>query len=230
MKEAANQVRVLTRQPVTADELTDEGPGSYREIYEEVRDRAGGESLRRFIARIGSTASPSYWSQYEAGEKRLNWQRKMELRRYVGLPDIPRPVLEVVDESVDLDATVWAVGADAAAGRRCGPGHSARPRPGRADYAAHQRQYRDCRAAGARRGPAGTRPLRRHVSISVELAEELDAVREAEGLTWEQLLGRPVKQRALWFAGCAAWVAENTNRPAVTCPTGHNLGRFRRSG
>lgn len=187
---AANQVRVLTQQPVTADDLPEEGRGSYREIYDEIRDRSGGESLRRFIARIGSAASPSYWSQYEADEKRLNWARKSELRKYVGMPPIPRPVSDVLDDAVDLDATVWAVGPEQDTDPVLADRVILIERGQAEPITLHINGTVEVVIPPTQPRPAVRRSLRRHVSISVELGRELDEIRRREGLTWEQFLGR----------------------------------------
>ncbi len=87
-----------------ADSLPD---SEYRAIYDELRE---GRSLRQFIALLQSDASPSWWSQYEAGSKRLDWQRKNELRRAVGLAELA-PSLASVLAAVDPTAAVWQVGA-----------------------------------------------------------------------------------------------------------------------
>lgn len=87
-----------------ADSLPD---SEYRAIYDELRE---GRSLRQFIALLQSDASPSWWSQYEAGTKRLDWQRKNELRRAVGLAELAPSLASVLD-SVSATASVWRIGA-----------------------------------------------------------------------------------------------------------------------
>ena len=85
------------------DDLTEQ---DYRDIYDELRDHL---SLAEFIARAGSTVSRSWWSQYEAGGKRLSWERRNELRRAV-MPDEIAPPAAVAAAAVTENASVWRIG------------------------------------------------------------------------------------------------------------------------
>jgi hypothetical protein len=100
-------VTTVTTPATRADTLTER---DYRDIYVELREHL---SLSEFIQRTGSTVSRSWWSQYESGGKQLNWERKNELRRAVGLVELAPPVTAAV-LAVREDAEVWRVGAGAA--------------------------------------------------------------------------------------------------------------------
>lgn len=95
-------VTVVTDTQSRTDDLTEQ---DYRDIYTELREKL---SLRQFIAQLDSTASPSWWSQYEAGGKELNWEKKNELRRAVGLRLLAPTVALACSDSPD--ATVYQVG------------------------------------------------------------------------------------------------------------------------
>lgn len=98
------QVTLVTSGAGSADRLTE---ADYREIYDELRSKT---TLRQFAEFIGSRVSFAWWSKYERGEAHLERERKAELRRAVGLPELPRAVREVT-AGVDPDAQVWQVGA-----------------------------------------------------------------------------------------------------------------------
>ena len=98
-------ITVVTDAQSRTDDLTDQ---DYRDIYTELREKL---SLRQFIAQLDSKASPSWWSQYEAGGKELNWERKNELRHAVGLRLLaPSVILACADSS---EATVYQIGTGA---------------------------------------------------------------------------------------------------------------------
>lgn len=97
-------VTLVTDTAGRADSLSEQ---DYRDIYSELRER---RSLAEFVALTASTVSRAWWSQYEAGAKRLDWQRRNELRRAVGLPELAPPVAAALAD-VASDATIWQVGA-----------------------------------------------------------------------------------------------------------------------
>jgi len=97
-------VTLVTAGAGSADTLTDK---DYREIYDELRSKT---TLRQFAEFIGSKVSFAWWSKYERGEAHLDRERRQELRRAVGLAELPRAVTEVTAEA-DPDARVWQVGA-----------------------------------------------------------------------------------------------------------------------
>lgn len=96
-------VTLITAGAGSADTLTD---GDYREIYDELR---GKTTLRQFAEFIGSGVSFAWWSKYERGEAHLDRERRQELRRAVGLEELPRSVTEVTG-TADADARIWQVG------------------------------------------------------------------------------------------------------------------------
>lgn len=95
-------ITVVTDAQSRTDDLTEQ---DYRDIYTELREKL---SLRQFIGRLDSTASPSWWSQYESGIKELNWERRNELRKAVGLRQLAPSVQLACADSPD--ATVYQVG------------------------------------------------------------------------------------------------------------------------
>ena len=95
-------IKLVTSVTGRRDTLTD---SDYRDIYTELRETY---TLAAFIARTGSQVSRSWWSQYEAGAKKLDWQRKNELRRAVGLPELDPPILDAI--ATTAEAEVWQVG------------------------------------------------------------------------------------------------------------------------
>lgn len=95
--------KLLTVAAELAEDLTE---AQYREIYDELRERC---SLRQFADAIGSTVAHSWWSKYEHGEAVLNHERRNELRRAVGLPELPWTVAQALG-NVSPNAAVWALG------------------------------------------------------------------------------------------------------------------------
>lgn len=105
-----NAVTLLTHD-ATLDELSTQ---DYRDIYDELRQRAPGTntyaiSLDKFVAMVTSGLSKATWSQYHNGEKPLTRQMRSELRRAVGLPALPLTV-EQATAQASPDAAVWQVG------------------------------------------------------------------------------------------------------------------------
>lgn len=96
-------ITAVTTPATRTDDLLER---DYRDIYEELREHL---SLSEFIGRTGSTVSRSWWSQYEAGGKQLNWERKNELRKGVGFPLLAPPAAVAV-LAVGKDAEVWRIG------------------------------------------------------------------------------------------------------------------------
>jgi len=99
-------MRSVTR--VTANATLDDlSVQDYREIYEELRQTL---SLDKLVAQLGSAFSKATWSKYEARKLDLNRTMRSELRRGVGLPELPKTVADAVAESTSPDAAVWKVG------------------------------------------------------------------------------------------------------------------------
>jgi len=96
-------VMLVTDPTRRADDLTER---DYRDIYQELRQ---GRSLADFLTLTQSAVSRAWWSQYEAGGKTLDWQRKNELRRAVGLPELAPSVASAMAH-VAADASIWQVG------------------------------------------------------------------------------------------------------------------------
>lgn len=83
----------------------------YREIYDRV---AAGRSLRNVELALRSGVTFGWWAKYAAGEKALDRERKNELRRWAGLPDLPPSVVEAVAAGAHPDVAVYQVGAQVA--------------------------------------------------------------------------------------------------------------------
>ena len=111
------RVTLVTGGAGSADKLTDT---DYREIYgDELRSKT---TLRQFAEFIGSKVRFAWWSKYERGEAHLERERRQELRRAVGLAELPRAVTEV---TADVDTRCTCV----AGGRwPAGPGGNGRTR------------------------------------------------------------------------------------------------------
>lgn len=86
------------------DDLT---AADYRAIYEELRARS---SLRNFATAIGSAVTHAWWGKYENSQAELTPARQNELRRAVGLPERPPPVVELL-APVAPTAIIYQVGA-----------------------------------------------------------------------------------------------------------------------
>jgi transcriptional regulator with XRE-family HTH domain len=97
--------RLLTVAAELAEDLSDV---QYREIYDELREKC---SLRQFAEFIGSTVSHAWWSKYENSTPplALNHERRNELRRAVGMSELPLTVSQALG-NVSPNAAVWALG------------------------------------------------------------------------------------------------------------------------
>ena len=155
-----------------ADSLSQD---DYREIFEELRR---GHSLRQFVEIIQSAYSIAYWSKFDRGDAALTRPACNELRRAVGLPDLPVTVEEAL-AGVDPNAVVYQVGDD---------------RPGRVILVGcagplHMSLNGTLTAVSDEHVTAVTRrPRRVSVSIHPALHERLTALRTARGWSWAELL------------------------------------------
>lgn len=89
----------------TRDDLTD---ADYKDIYEELRR---GRSLDALCDLVGSQYSRAWWSRYEKGDMKITRAARNELRRGVGLPQLP-PTTEEAIHLADPDARVYQVGCE----------------------------------------------------------------------------------------------------------------------
>lgn len=170
-------------------------PEDYREIYDELRQfdlerNRYAVSIDKFCVLVGSRYSKALWSKWDHGLCELNREQRNELRRVVGLPALPPSVAEtlrVVDENAEVvrvgdeevlrvvlvgtqePLTLHVNGAVEACFGGCVGDEAA--------------------AADCVRVTPVTRAQRRHVSLSAETFERVNAVRVARGLSWEALLG-----------------------------------------
>jgi hypothetical protein len=161
---------------VTRDAQADSlSPDDYREIFEELRR---GRSLRQFVEIIQSVYSIAYWSKVDREDAVLTRPACNELRRAVGLPDLPVTVEEALAD-VDANAVVYQVGDD---------------RPGRVILVGSAGPLRmslngTLTAVSDTHVTTVTRRSRRvSVSIQPTLHERLNALRTARGWSWTELL------------------------------------------
>lgn len=104
-------VTLVTRD-ATLDDLS---AADYRDIYDELRGRGtlpGQEysvSLDRFVTLVTSQYSKAQWSKYHNGETQLTRAMRNELRRAMGLPQLPPTVAEAT-AGASPDAAVWSIG------------------------------------------------------------------------------------------------------------------------
>jgi hypothetical protein len=102
-------VTLITALTATGDLSADE----YRAIYDQV---AAGRSLRNIELALQSAVTYGWWASYAKGDKRLDRDRKNELRRWSranggpDLPDLPPTPVEAVAAHVHPDAAVYYVG------------------------------------------------------------------------------------------------------------------------
>ena len=174
------KAKLLTIAAELAEDLTED---DYRCIYDELREKC---SLRQFAEFIGSDVSHTWWGRYENQLVRLNHERRNELRRAVGLPELPWTVAQSL-ANVSPNAAVWAlgeqpaervvmVGADAPQEltmRLNGKLTVIEDAPQEAHVMGHTRPK--------------TRRVHKTVNLSIATWERLNAARKSAGLTWEQL-------------------------------------------
>lgn len=91
--------------------ITDLSEVEYRQIYDHVSE---GRSLRNIALALRSAVSFGWWSQYAAGERHLDRDRKNELRIWAGLPELPPTPAETVAAAAHPDAAVYQVGSEIA--------------------------------------------------------------------------------------------------------------------
>lgn len=135
----------------------------YVEIYEELRGRDDqGEyavSLRDFIETVGSSYSVPQWSKFHRRIlKHLPYKMRQELRRAVGLPDPPLDAVTIA--RMIQDGTLPYTLTDTPEGPV---------------VVLNGRQ------------PARKRKPRRTASFDVAVGNELNAARQAAGLSWNEL-------------------------------------------
>lgn len=168
--------KLLTVAAELAEDLTEE---DYRCIYTELREKC---SLRAFAEFIGSEVSHAWWSKYETQHAPLNHERRNELRRAVGLPELPMTVAQALG-NVSPNAAVWALGAQPAARVVLVGGDQPQTLTMRLNgNLTVPPQNADGTVVPRPRKPA----TRRQVQVSLETWGRLNSVRKAAGLTWDE--------------------------------------------
>lgn len=171
------------------DDLSD---ADYGDIYRELRD---GRTLRQFIELSVSTLSPSWWSQFDGGDKALTRRARNDLRRAVGLEQLP-PANADLPDAIAAGAAVAQVGGELASrviliagsddvtvtwnasGPQIVASGDVTPvpaaQPGEPVHEASQRR----------------KERRKAIKVDPDLYEELNAARQIAGLSWPAFLGR----------------------------------------
>lgn len=172
----------------TSDSLAD---ADYRDIYAELRS---GCSLREFISRSGSTLSASWWSQWERGDKNLTRRARNDMRRAVGLPQLPPTVEDAIAASVHPDATVAKLGDDPQARRVLVLATDAAVTVtwnGSGTQIALTANVTGVHGVLQQKTENGNgRTRRAALSLPVEFHAKLNAARIAAGETWPEFLAR----------------------------------------
>ena len=167
--------KLLTISAELAEDLTD---ADYRCIYTELREKC---SLRAFTEFIGSAMSHAWWGRYENYLVQLNHERRNELRRAVGLPELPWTVAQALG-NVSPNAAVWALGEQPAA-RVVLVGADA-PQRITMHLNGDVTVIEDVHVIGLTRRK--THKVHKTVNLSLATWERLNAARKSAGLTWEQ--------------------------------------------
>lgn len=163
---------------LTRDAWVDDlSPDAYRDIFEELRR---GHSLRQFVDLLHSAYSIAYWSKVDRNEASFTRAACSELRRAVGLPELPATVDEVI-ATTDPNAAVYLVGEG---------------RPTRVILVATDQALRlnlnGSLAVKVLQKADVTMVTRRQRRVSVSVQESLwrslNTLRVARNLSWSQLL------------------------------------------
>ena len=101
-------VTMVTKDATRGDTL---GEADYRDIFTELRQNL---SLDKLVTVLGSRYSKAVWSRYERGDYEVTRQMRNELRRGVGMAELPATVTDAVAAHASPDAAVWIVGGDVA--------------------------------------------------------------------------------------------------------------------
>ena len=169
---------VTVTKNATVDEYTEE---DYRDMYGELRDN---HSLSQFIDLVGSRYSKGLWSKWENGTGKLNRTMRSELRRGVGMPELPPTVADAVSVASD-DAEVVQVGAGQP-DRIIMASSRAEPMTihlnGGIVATAQQAVVPDCHVTTVTRAP------RRSISVGVDIFDKLNEARLGRSATWAEFL------------------------------------------
>ena len=156
----------------TRDDLSD---SDYRDIYEELRRN---RSLDAFCALVGSQYSKGWWSRYEHDDMKITRPARNELRRGVGLPQLPLTTEEAI-HLADPDARVYRVGNETP--RRVVLIGASGPVALRCDES----------GVTATIAKAVVRPVTatyKGLSVPSSIYSRLDALRRSRAVSWGQLL------------------------------------------
>jgi hypothetical protein len=168
--------KLLTVAAELAEDLTEE---DYRCIYSELREKC---SLRAFAEFIHSEVSHAWWGRYENQLAPLNHERRNELRRVVGLPELPWTVAQSLG-NVSPNAAVWALGEQPV--KRVVLVGADAPQEVTMRLNGNLTVIEDAHVMGLTRRKA--HKVRKTVNVSAETWERLNTARKSAGQTWEQL-------------------------------------------
>jgi hypothetical protein len=103
--------KMILTENAALDNLTNQ---DYWDMCDELRislDETGKTcnlSWDKFILKVGSFKYKAQWAKWRNGEGNLQWDMKNDLRRAVGLPELPKPVQQVLEEHVHENAKIYA--------------------------------------------------------------------------------------------------------------------------
>jgi hypothetical protein len=174
------KTKLLTIAAELAEDLTED---DYRCIYDELREKC---SLRQFAEFIHSDVSHAWWGRYENQIVQLHHERRNELRRAVGLPELPWTVAQSLS-NVSPNAAVWALGEQPAEHVVLVGGDAPQELTMRLNgkLTVIEDAPQEARVMGLTRRK--THKVHKTVNLSPTTWERLNTARKSAGLTWEQL-------------------------------------------
>jgi len=173
------KAKLLTIAAELAEDLTEE---DYRCIYSELREKC---SLRQFAEFIHSDVSHAWWGRYEQRLAPLHHERRNELRRAVGLPELPWTVAQSLS-NVSPNAAVWALGEQPAEHVVLVGGDAPQELTMRLNGSLTVIEDAPQEARVMAHTAPRTRKTHRTVSVSHETWERLNSIRKSAGLSWEE--------------------------------------------
>lgn len=100
--------------------IDDLGNEDYKDICDDIRNYDESQAGKRkvlcrdvlswdkFVLHIGSFRYKAQWANWRADKANLQWDMKNDLRRAAGLPELPKPVQQVLEEHVHENAKITA--------------------------------------------------------------------------------------------------------------------------
>jgi hypothetical protein len=93
--------------------LDDKTNEDYKDICDEIRnlDDSANKAVMswdKFVIHIGSFRFKAQWANWRNDKATLQWDMKNDLRRAVGLPELPEPAMQVLEKHVHENAKITA--------------------------------------------------------------------------------------------------------------------------